>query len=89
MARDLQCPDNQRKLEKQGWLQFGPYEQGLEMEMQRWVCVIDLFGVSYDGTMPTIVLACDERWLGLFAVAPPNPPALEFADPEGRLCFSF
>jgi hypothetical protein len=44
MARDLQCPDNQRKLEKQGWLQFGPYEQGLEMEMQRWVCVIDLFG---------------------------------------------
>jgi hypothetical protein len=30
------------------------------MELERWICVIDLFGVSYDGTIPSIVLACDE-----------------------------
>ena len=57
------------------------------MEVQHWDCVIDLFGVSYDGTLPSIALACDESWLGLFAVAPPTPPALESADrPDGRLC---
>ena len=31
------------------------------MERQRHVCVIDCFGVNYDGTMPTILLACDEN----------------------------
>ena len=36
------------------------------MEMQPGVCVIDLFGVSYDGTLPSIVFACDEIWFGLF-----------------------
>jgi hypothetical protein len=57
------------------------------MELQRWDCVIDVFGVSYGGTLPSIVLACEETWLGLFAVAPPNPPALESADrPAERLC---
>ena len=25
-------------------------------------------GVNYDGTMPTIVLACDENWFALYAV---------------------
>jgi len=60
-----------------------------KMEMQRGVCVIDLFGVSYDGTLPSIVFACDEIWFGLFAVAPPNPPDLESAGrPEGRHCLS-
>jgi len=39
------------------------------MDLQRWTCVIDLFGRSYDGTMPSIVFACDENWLGLFPVA--------------------
>ena len=58
------------------------------MERQRHVCVIDWFGVNYDGTMPTILLACDENWLpslptillacdenwfALFPVAPPIP----------------
>lgn len=58
------------------------------MEMQRWVCVIDLFGVSYGGTLPTIMLVCDQNWLGRFAVAPPNPPALEPAlRPDGRHSF--
>jgi hypothetical protein len=47
------------------------------MELEHWICVIDLFGVSYDGTLPSIALAYDETWLGLFAVAPPNFPALE------------
>lgn len=57
------------------------------MEMLRRECVIDLFSISYDGTEPSIMLACDETWLGLFAVAPPNPPALESAErPDGRLC---
>jgi hypothetical protein len=57
------------------------------MEMLRRECVIDLFGISYDGTEPSIMFACDETWLGLFAVAPPNPPALESAErPDGRLC---
>jgi hypothetical protein len=58
------------------------------MEMQqRRECVIDWFGISYDGTEPSIMFACDETWLGLFAVAPPNPPALESAErPDGRLC---
>jgi hypothetical protein len=54
------------------------------MDMQPGVCVIDLFGMSYDGTLPSIVFACDEIWFGLFAVAPPNPPNLESAGrPEG------
>jgi hypothetical protein len=58
------------------------------MERQRHICVIDWFGVNYDGTMPTILLACDENWFGLFPVAPPNPPALESADwPDGPNCF--
>ena len=43
------------------------------MERQRHICVIDWFGVNYDGTMPTILLACEENWFGLFPVAPPNP----------------
>jgi hypothetical protein len=56
------------------------------MEPQRWTCVIDWFGKNYDGTMPSIVFACDETWLGLFPVAPPNPPAIESGDrPDGRL----
>jgi hypothetical protein len=38
------------------------------MERQRHVCVIDWFGVNYDGTMPTILLACDENWFALYAV---------------------
>src|SRR5437879_1143224 len=50
------------------------------MERKRHVCVIDWFGVSYDGTMPSVVFACDENWFGLFPVAPPNPPALESGD---------
>jgi hypothetical protein len=33
------------------------------MEMQPGVCVI---GVSYDGILPSVVLACDEIWFGLF-----------------------
>jgi hypothetical protein len=46
-----------------------------------------LFGISYDGTEPSVMFACDETWLGLFAVAPPNPPAPESAErPDGRLC---
>jgi hypothetical protein len=56
---------------------------GGKMEMQRWTLVIDLFGKSYDGMMPSIVFTCDELWLGIFAVAPPNPPAVE-SHPEGR-----
>ena len=32
------------------------------MDMQPGVCVIDLFGMSYDGTLPSIVFACDEIW---------------------------
>ena len=35
------------------------------MDMQPGVCVIDLFGMSYDGTLPSIVFACDEIWFGL------------------------
>jgi len=58
-----------------------------KMEFDHWICVIDLFGVSYDGTLPSIALACDENWLGLFAVAPPNPPAVE-SRPDGRLCLA-
>lgn len=50
------------------------------MELQRWTCVIDLFGKNYDGTMPSIVLTCDETWLALSPVAPPNPPAAEFTE---------
>ena len=38
------------------------------MERQRHVCVIDWFGVNYDGTVPTILLACDENWFALYAV---------------------
>ena len=30
------------------------------MDMQPGVCVIDLFGMSYDGTLPSIVFACDD-----------------------------
>jgi hypothetical protein len=57
----------------------------LIMERQRHVCVIDWFGVSYDGTMPSVVFACDENWFGLFPVSPPNPPALESTDwPDGQ-----
>ena len=52
------------------------------MEIQRWACVIDLFG--YDGTLPYIMLVCDEPWLSLFAVAPPNSPAVEASDRPGR-----
>ena len=59
------------------------------MELQRWTCVIDLFGKNYDGTLPSIVFARDENWLGLFAVAPPNPPGIESVDtPDGRLSLS-
>lgn len=59
------------------------------MDSQRWICVIDLFGRNYDGTMPSIVFACDENWLGLFPVAPPNPPGIESVDtPDGRLSLS-
>jgi hypothetical protein len=55
------------------------------MEVQPGVCVIDLFGVSYDGMLPSIVFACDEIWFGLFAVAPPNLPNPESAArPDGR-----
>jgi hypothetical protein len=36
------------------------------MEKQRHVCVIDWFGVNYDGIMPTILLACDENGLVSF-----------------------
>ena len=58
------------------------------MERQRHVCVIDCFGVNYDGTMPTILLACDENSVALFPVAPPNPPpsSLPIA-PDGPNCF--
>ena len=56
-----------------------------EMEMLRRECVIDWFGVSYDGTEPSIMFACDETWLGLFAVAPTNPRAPQSAErPNGR-----
>jgi hypothetical protein len=59
------------------------------MDMQPGVYVIDLFGMSYDGTLPSIVFACDEIWFGVFAVTPPNPPNLESAGrPEGRHCLS-
>ena len=58
-----------------------------KMEMQRWTLVIDLFAKSYDGIIPSIVLTCDETWLGAFAVAPPNPPAVE-SHPDGRVCLS-
>ena len=48
--------------------------------------MIDLFGVCYDGALPYIMLVSDEPWLSLFAVAPPNPPALESSGrPDGRL----
>jgi hypothetical protein len=58
------------------------------MERQSYVCVIDWFGVNYDGTMPTILLAREENWFALFPVAPPNFPALECADwPDGPNCF--
>ena len=60
------------------------------MDMQPGVCVIDLFGMSYDGTLPSIVFACDEIWFGLFAVAPPKPPNLESAGrPEGGIVSLF
>ncbi len=56
------------------------------MDMQRGICVIDLFGVNYDGALPYIMLVSDEPWFSLFAVAPPNPPALESSGrPDGRL----
>jgi len=58
------------------------------MDLHKWTCVIDLFGKNYDGTMPSIVFACDETWLGLFPVAPPSP-VIESGDrPDGRLFFS-
>jgi hypothetical protein len=60
------------------------------MDMQPGVCVINLFGMGYDGTLPSIVFACDEIWFGLFAVAPPNPPNLESAGrPEGDIVSLF
>ena len=37
------------------------------MDMQPGVCVIDLFGMSYDGTLPSIVFACDETFCGCTA----------------------
>ena len=50
------------------------------MEMQPGVCVIDLFGVSYDGILPSVVLPCDEIWFGLLRVhrqiLPPWSPRL-------------
>jgi hypothetical protein len=57
------------------------------MDIQiRTVCVIDLFGMSHDGILPSIVFTYDQTWSGLFAVAPPNPPALESRErPGGRL----
>jgi len=56
------------------------------MEMQRWVCVIDLFGVNYDGPMPSILLACGQGSLDLFPVAPVNPLTSASADdPDRRL----
>ena len=56
------------------------------MEMQRWVCVIDLFGLNYDGTMPSILLACRQAPLDLFPVAPVNPLTSESGDhPDRRL----
>ena len=51
------------------------------METPPWILVIDLFGKSYDGLMPSDALICDQTWLGLFAVAPPNPPAVESHPP--------
>ena len=55
------------------------------MDSQRWTCVIDWFGRTYDGTIPDIVFACDEIWLGLFPVAPPNPSAIVSGEgPDGR-----
>jgi hypothetical protein len=50
------------------------------MERQRHVCVIDWFGMSYDGMMPETVLACDENWFAPFPVAPPNLPPFESAE---------
>ena len=44
------------------------------MDMQPGVCVIDLFGMGYDGTLPSIVFVSDEVWFGIFAVAPPILP---------------
>jgi hypothetical protein len=43
------------------------------MERQRHVCVIDWFGVNYDGTMPTILLACEENCLLYFRSRRPIP----------------
>jgi hypothetical protein len=38
------------------------------------------------GICPYIMLVYDEPWFSLFAVAPPNPPALESSSrPDGRL----
>jgi len=54
------------------------------MEPQRWICVIDLFGVSDGGLMPNIVFICDQNWRGVFGVAPPNPPDLETPDRSDR-----
>ena len=76
-------PDWRRDCERQ----FCRQER--KMDLHKWTCVIDLFGKNYDGTMPSIVFACDETWLGLFPVAPPNPPVIESGDrPDGRLFFS-
>jgi hypothetical protein len=60
-----------------------PMEQEAKMETPPSILVIDLFGKSYDGLMPSDVLICDQSWLGLFPVAPPSPPAVE-SNPEGR-----
>jgi hypothetical protein len=55
------------------------------MQIQK-IYAIDLFGATNDGIMPSIVFTYDQTWSGLFAVAPPNPPALESRDrPDGRL----
>lgn len=58
------------------------------MDMQPGVCVIDLFGVSYDGTLPSIVFVSDEVWFGIFAVAPPNPPNLRVCRSSGGAALS-
>jgi hypothetical protein len=64
------------------------------MELEHWICVIDLFGVSYDGTLPSIALACDEtcwvflRWrcqtLPLWSLVRTDGFLSLFENPESR-----
>jgi hypothetical protein len=74
------------------WNRSSNFTLPLEVNMENqppWVCVIDLFGVNYDGTLPSLVFACDQVWFGLFAVAPPSPPELDSAArPDGRHSFA-